>query len=61
MCELKIIDIENYHSVVQQERGRKGKALIKKNGITLPGSLKWVQGPGKQTERRRETASLLFK
>lgn len=30
MCELKIIDIEKYHSVVQQERGRKGKSPIKK-------------------------------
>ena len=29
MCELKIIDLENYHSVVQQERGAKGKAPIK--------------------------------
>ena len=61
MCELKIIDIEKYHSVVQQERGRKGKAPIKKNRITLPGSLRWVQGPVKQAERRRETASLLSK
>ncbi|XP_068674686.1 uncharacterized protein [Montipora foliosa] len=30
MCELKIIDVEKYHSVVQQERGRKGKVPIKK-------------------------------
>ena len=29
MCELKIIDLEKYHSVVQQERGAKGKAPIK--------------------------------
>ena len=30
MCELKIIDVEKYHSVIQQERGRKGKVPIKK-------------------------------
>ena len=30
VCELKIIDLEKYHSVVQQERGTKGKAQIKK-------------------------------
>ena len=29
MCELKIIDTEKYYSVVQQERGTKGNALIK--------------------------------
>ena len=31
VCELKIIDLEKYHSVVQQERGTKEKAQIKKN------------------------------
>lgn len=29
MCKLKISDVEKYHSVVQQERGTKGKAPIK--------------------------------
>ena len=56
MCELKIIDIENYHSVVQQERGRKGKALIKKMELHCREAL---SGYRAQANKLKEEGKLL--
>ena len=47
MCELKIIDLEKYLGITAGKRSKR-KGINKKHIITLPGSLKWVQGPVKQ-------------
>ena len=61
MCKLKIIDLEKYHSVVQQERGTKGKAQIKNIALHCQEALSGYGAQSKKLKRRRETAYLLSK
>ena len=56
MCELKLIDMEKYHSVVQQERGTKGKVPVRNIELRCREAL---SGYRAQSNRLKEEGKLL--
>ena len=54
MCELKIIDIEKYHSVVQQERGAKGKAPVKNRELRCREALSGYRAQSNNCLKKKE-------